>query len=299
MPGNPRGLRREPVTSPRMGSERRSHPRVTAHLKRADGTGLAPEKILLTKPLPLQILSDAGAPFSFPSRFATLLPADFMFIPLKDINPSRRYPIVNISLIIANVALFFYQLSLQFTLTPRAYAEFLSSYSTVPARLPAYFAGHGTFEMAFLPILTSMFLHSGFLHIAGNMLFLWVFGDNVEDFFGHIPYLFFYLFCGVGAALAHAFFNLYSPVPALGASGAISGVMGAYILLYPRSRILTLVFVFLLPIPAVIFIGEWFLVQFLAGINTLGGGSSGGVAVMAHLGGFLLGMLITAIVRWR
>src|SRR5438094_7954002 len=144
-----------------------------------------------------------------------------MFIPLKDINPSRTYPIVNISLIIANIALFFYQLSLQFTLTPRAYAEFLSSYSTVPARLPAYLAGHGTFEMAFLPILTSMFLHSGFLHIAGNMLFLWIFGDNVEDFFGHIPYLFFYLFCGIGAALAHAFFNLYSRVPALGASGAI------------------------------------------------------------------------------
>jgi membrane associated rhomboid family serine protease len=222
-----------------------------------------------------------------------------MFIPLKDINPSRSYPIVNISLIIANVALFLYELSLEVTLTPRAYAEFLTSYSTVPARLPAYFAGHGTFEMAFLPILTSMFLHSGFLHIAGNMLFLWIFGDNVEDFFGHIPYLFFYLFCGIGAGLAHAFFNLYSRVPALGASGAISGVMGAYILLYPRARILTLVFVFLLPIPAVVVLGEWFLVQFLAGINTLGGGSSGGVAVMAHLGGFVLGMLITAIVRWR
>src|SRR5205807_3505173 len=176
-----------------------------------------------------------------------------MFIPLKDINPSQTYPIVNISLIIANIALFFYQLSLQFTLTPRAYAEFLSSYSTVPARLPAYLAGHGTFEMAFLPILTSMFLHSGFLHIAGNMLFLWIFGDNVEDFFGHIPYLFFYLVCGVGAGLLHVLFNLHSNLPAIGASGAISGVMGAYILLYPRARILTLVFIFPLPVPAVIF----------------------------------------------
>lgn len=222
-----------------------------------------------------------------------------MFIPLKDINPSRSYPFVNISLIIANVAFFFYELSLQFTMTPRAYAAFLSSYSTIPARIPSYFAGHGTFEMAFLPILTSMFLHSGFLHIAGNMLFLWIFGDNVEDFFGHIQYLFFYLVCGIGAGLAHTFFNLYSHVPALGASGAISGVMGAYILLYPRARILTLVFIFLLPIPAVVVLGEWFLVQFLAGINTLGGGPSGGVAVMAHVGGFLLGILITAIVRWR
>jgi len=257
------------------------------------------KNVLLTSLLPLQTLSDAPAAFSFPSWFATLLRAYFMFIPLRDINPSRSYPFVNISLIIANVALFVYQLSLQFTLAPRAYAAFLLSYSTVPARIPSYFAGHGTFETAFLPILTSMFLHSGFLHLAGNMLFLWIFGDNVEDFFGHFAYLFFYLFCGMGAGLSHAFFNLYSHVPALGASGAISGVMGAYILLYPRARILTLVFVFLLPIPAVVVLGEWFLVQFLAGINTLGGGSSGGVAVMAHLGGFILGMLITAIVRWR
>lgn len=223
-----------------------------------------------------------------------------MFIPLKDINPSRSYPFINISLLIANVALFFYQLSLQFSITPKGYATFLTTYSMVPARIPSFLDGHGTLEMAFLPFLTSMFLHSGFLHIAGNMLFLWIFGDNVEDFFGHIPYLFFYLVCGIGAGLVHVLFNLYSHVPALGASGAISGVMGAYILLFPRARILTLVFVFLLPIPAVFVLGEWFLGQFLLGINTtLGGGSSGGVAVMAHVGGFLLGMLITAVVRWR
>lgn len=222
-----------------------------------------------------------------------------MFIPLKDINPSRRYPFVNISLIVLNIALFFYELSLQFSMTPKAYDAFIAGYSTIPARLPAFFAGHGTFEMAFLPILTSMFLHSGFLHIAGNMLFLWIFGDNVEDFFGHIPYLFFYLVCGIGAGLTHILFNLFSRTPALGASGAISGVMGAYILLYPRARILTLVFVFLLPIPAVFVLGEWFLGQFLLGMNVVGGGTSGGVAVMAHIGGFLLGMFITAIVRWR
>ena len=111
--------------------------------------------------------------------------------------------------------------------------------------------------------------------------------------------MFFYFVCGIGAGLTHILFNLYSHVPALGASGAISGVMGAYILLYPRARILTLVFVFLLPIPAVFVLGEWFLGQFLAGMNVLGGGTSGGVAVMAHIGGFLLGMLITAIIRWR
>ena len=221
-----------------------------------------------------------------------------MFIPLKDINPSRSYPFVNITLIVANVAVFFYQLSLQFTMAPRAYAAFLSTYATVPARVPAYFAGHGTLEATFLPIVTSMFLHTELVHIAGNMLFLWIFGDNVEDFFGHIPYLLFYFICGIGAGLAHVLFNFYSHVPAIGASGAISGVMGAYILLYPRARILTLVFVFLLPMPAVLVLGEWFLGQFLLGISTLGGGPSGGIAVMAHVGGFLLGILITAIVRW-
>jgi membrane associated rhomboid family serine protease len=138
-----------------------------------------------------------------------------------------------------------------------------------------------------------MFLHSGIAHIAGNMLFLWIFGDNVEDFFGHIPYLFFYLVCGIGAGLLHVLFNLHSTLPALGASGAISGVMGAYLILYPGSRVLTLVFIFLVPIPAVIILGYWFLLQFLAGISSLGASATGGVAWWAHVGGFLLGMLLT------
>lgn len=220
-----------------------------------------------------------------------------MFIPLKDLNPSRTYPFINITLIVVNAVVFFYQLSLQFTLSPRAYQAYLLDYATVPARIPAFLSGHATFQMAFLPLFTSMFLHSGLLHIAGNMLFLWIFGDNVEDFFGHLPYLFFYTVCGIGAGLIHSLFNFYSRVPALGASGAISGVMGAYILLYPRSRVLTLVFIFLLPIPAVFVLGEWFIVQFLSGMNALGSGASGGVAWMAHIGGFLLGILITAMMK--
>jgi len=222
-----------------------------------------------------------------------------MFIPLKDLNPSRTYPFVNITLIVANVAVFLYEVSLQLTLSPRAYAALLGTYSTVPARFPAFLSGHTSFEVAFLPLLTSMFLHSGLAHIIGNMLFLWIFGDNVEDFFGHIPYLFFYTICGIGAGLVHVAFNVNSRIPALGASGAISGVMGAYILLYPRARVLTLVFIFLLPIPAVFVLGEWFLMQFLSGITSLGVNVSGGVAVWAHIGGFLLGMLITAMVRRR
>jgi membrane associated rhomboid family serine protease len=218
-----------------------------------------------------------------------------VFIPLKDLNPRRSYPIVNTTLILVNVLVFFYQ----YTLPPYAFKTFMIANATVPARFPAWLSGHAPFEAAFLPLLTSMFLHSGIAHIAGNMLFLWIFGDNVEDFYGHFTYLLFYLVCGIGSGLLHVLFNLNSAVPALGASGAISGVMGAYALLYPRSRILTLVFIFLVPIPAVIILGYWFILQFLSGISSLavGAGASGGVAWWAHVGGFLLGMLITSMAR--
>jgi rhomboid family protein len=222
-----------------------------------------------------------------------------MFIPLKDLNPSRTYPFVNITLIFANVVIFLYQVGLEATLPRRAFDALLLSYSTVPARFPAYLAGHVSFEVSFVPLLTSMFLHSGFLHLAGNMLFLWIFGDNVEDFFGHVGYFFFYLVCGIGAGLLHVVFNFHSNIPAVGASGAISGVMGAYMLLYPRARILTLVFIFPLPVPAVVFLGLWYVMQFLAGLSTIGAKVTGGVAVWAHVGGFLLGMLLTTMVRRR
>ena len=218
-----------------------------------------------------------------------------MFIPLKDNNPSRSYPVVNITLLFANVVVFLYQLALP----PYDQKLFILSNATIPARIPAFLDGHVGFEAAFLPLITSMFLHSGFLHLAGNMLFLWIFGDNVEDTFGHLPYLFFYLVCGLGAGLLHVLFNLGSTIPALGASGAISGVMGAYMVLYPRERILTLVFIFVVPIPAVFILGYWFLLQFLAGIDALGTSAKGGVAVWAHVGGFLLGVLLTQVARRR
>ena len=218
-----------------------------------------------------------------------------MFIPLKDNNPSRSYPVVNITLLFANVVVFLYQLALP----PYDQKLFLLSNATIPARIPSFLDGHVGFEAAFLPLITSMFLHSGFLHLAGNMLFLWIFGDNVEDTFGHLPYLFFYLGCGLGAGLLHILFNLGSTIPALGASGAISGVMGAYMVLFPRERILTLVFIFVVPIPAVFILGYWFLLQFLAGIDALGTSAKGGVAVWAHVGGFLLGVLLTQVLRRR
>jgi membrane associated rhomboid family serine protease len=212
-----------------------------------------------------------------------------MFIPLKDLNPRRTFPIVNITLILLNVAVFVYQL----TLPPPAFKAFVMANATVPSHFLALLNGHSSFEAAFLPLLASMFLHSGILHIAGNMLFLWIFGDNVEDFFGHLPYLFFYLVCGIGAGVLHVLFNLTSALPALGASGAISGVMGAYLILYPRERILTLVFIFLIPIPAVVILVYWFLLQFLSGVTSLAAVQTGGVAWWAHVGGFLIGMLIT------
>jgi membrane associated rhomboid family serine protease len=219
-----------------------------------------------------------------------------MFIPLRDENPSGKFAFVNIGLILMNVAVFLYQL----TLTPHAERIFITANSMVPARIPALLNGYGSFEATFLPLLTSMFLHAGPAHILGNMLFLWIFGDNVEAAFGHFWYLVFYFVCGVGSGLAHIAFNLNSQIPALGASGAISGVLGAYMVLEPRNRILTWIgFIFVVPVPAVVVLGVWFLLQFLSGIGSLGTAVNGGVAVWAHIGGFLLGLFITLAVRRR
>jgi membrane associated rhomboid family serine protease len=214
-----------------------------------------------------------------------------MFIPLKDLNPRQTYPVVNTLLILSNVIVFLYEL----TLSHRQLQAFELANATIPNHIRLALNGHGSLEAALLTILTSMFMHSGFMHIAGNMLFLWIFGDNVEDYFGHIPYLLFYFACGIGSGLAHIIFNYNSPLPALGASGAISGVMGAYIVLYPRARVLTLVFIFFIPIPAFIILGYWFLLQFLAGVTSVGAVATGGVAWWAHIGGFIMGMVITGL----
>ncbi len=213
-------------------------------------------------------------------------------IPLKDINPSRSTPFVNIALILINVAVFFYQA----TLPIRAQKAFIFAYGTIPAKIPALLAGHGSVQIALEPLFTSMFLHGGLMHLLGNMLFLYIFGDNIEDYFGHIGYLLFYLVCGVSSGLVHVLFNLTSAIPAIGASGAVSGVMGAYILLFPRARILTFFFIFLIPVPAFLILGYWFVFQFL---EALEGDPTGGVAVWAHVGGFLFGMLITVILGRR
>lgn len=216
-------------------------------------------------------------------------------IPLKDINPTKSFPFVNVVLISANVLVFFYQL----TLSPHAAKAFILANATIPARLPSFLAGHAPASVALFPLFSSMFLHGGLMHLLGNMLFLYIFGDNVEDAFGHIGYLFFYLLCGIGSGLIHVMFNWGSGIPALGASGAISGVMGAYAVMFPNHRILTFFFIFLIPVPAILILGYWFVLQFVAGINGLGMATAGGVAWWAHIGGFLMGVVIAWVAKKR
>jgi membrane associated rhomboid family serine protease len=215
-------------------------------------------------------------------------------IPLKDLTPRRSFPAVTLLLIAANAVVFFYQISL-----PAKAADVLvRTYGLVPIRIQYALAGvhHVTLARAFVPLFTCMFLHGGWLHIIGNMWFLWIFGANVEDRFGPVVYLFFYLVCGLGSGLSQVLFSWGSSIPSIGASGAISGVLGAYVVFFPGSRILTLVTLliiwFLARIPAIVFIGLWFIMQFLSGLGSLGAVNAGGVAWWAHVGGFALGAII-------
>lgn len=212
-------------------------------------------------------------------------------IPLRDTIPSRTVPIVNYTLIIINGLVFFYQLTLGAGLP-----YFVTRYGIVPARFfnPQLF-GQDLFGAAVLPLITFMFLHGGWFHFIGNMLYLWIFGDNVEDRIGHVRYLMFYLLCGLVSGLVQLFIYPSSHLPIVGASGAIAGVMGGYLLLYPFARVVTLFFFFffvqIIEIPALFFLGFWFLFQFLSGSLSLAG-EGGGVAWWAHIGGFVWGALL-------
>lgn len=217
-------------------------------------------------------------------------------IPLKDMTPRRSLPVITLLLIAVNVAVFVHQIFLP----PQASEAFIRTYALVPSKISLALAGrHYTLPEAFLPLFTSMFLHAGILHILGNMWFLWIFGGNVEDRMGSLPYLLFYLVCGIGSGVSQLVFSWGSRIPALGASGAISGVLGAYVMFFPGSRILTLVPLFIIwftaRIPALIFIGLWFIAQFLSGVGTLGATNTGGVAWWAHIGGFLMGLLFARV----
>ena len=216
-------------------------------------------------------------------------------IPLRDTIPSKTFPVVTIFLIILNSAVFFYEVTLGPLLS-----TFVARYGIIPLRFfhPSYFH-EGFFEGALVPLITFMFLHGGWIHIISNMLFLWIFGDNVEDRMGHVYYLFFYLICGLISGVVQLLISPSSQLPIIGASGAVAGVMGAYLLLYPFAKVVTLFFflffIDIVHIPAFFFLGFWFLIQFFSGSFSLLGGSStegGGVAWWAHIGGFLSGVVL-------
>jgi len=225
-------------------------------------------------------------------------------IPLRDANPVRRFPIVTIGLIGACVVAFAYELGTQSTGGDAALEQLFRQYALIPADLTAAY-GSGSADRTsgqLLTIVTSMFLHGGWLHLIGNMLYLWIFGNNVEDRFGRIRFLLFYLLGGTVAALSQVLVSPGSDVPVIGASGAIAAVLGAYLVLYPGARILSLVFLGffyqLLQVPAIIVLGLWFLLQLIDGIASLGVESSAsGVALFEHIGGFLTGVAIGLVVR--
>jgi membrane associated rhomboid family serine protease len=202
-------------------------------------------------------------------------------IQLRDIIPSRTTPVVTVTLIAINTLAFLYELSLG-----EGVEAFIRTWAVVPA------------DFSIVTLFSSMFLHGGILHVGGNMLYLWIFGDNVEDRMGHGRFLTFYLGCGVAAALAQTYASPASSVPMVGASGAIAGVMGAYFVLYPHSRIVTLIplfiFIQIIEVPAIFFLGIWFLMQFLSGVGSIAeaaDGTSGGIAFWAHAAGFVAGLV--------
>lgn len=220
-------------------------------------------------------------------------------IPLKNMMARRSVPLMTILIIVANVLVFIHQV----TISNAANEAFIRTFGVVPLRMQLALTAHRySLAEAFIPLFTCMFLHGGFLHILGNMWFLWIFGGAVEDRLGAFPYLLFYLVCGIGSGIAQAAFSWGSTVPAIGASGAISGILGAYVVYFPASRIFTLVplflFFFTVQVPALVFIGLWFAVQFLSGLSAINAphaASMGGVAWWAHVGGFVLGVLLAKI----
>ena len=218
-------------------------------------------------------------------------------IPLRDTNPSKTIPFVNYILIIVNVVAFLLEWSLgKFT------NEAVIHLGLIPAR---FFSDVHTLHvsaMTFVPFLSSMFLHGGWLHLLGNMLFLYIFGDNVEDRFGHFRYVVFYVVAGLAAAATQVYINASSEIPMVGASGAIAGVLGSYVCMFPKAKVTTLIPIFfffqIVELPAYIFLGLWFVMQIFSGMMSLGiGADAGGVAWWAHIGGFAAGAVLFGFLR--
>ena len=219
-------------------------------------------------------------------------------IPIRDRNPSGSFPYVTIGIIIVNILIFLYELSLGSGL-----GEFIMKFGVVPLKVSYYSQVPDlTFINTFFPFISSMFLHGGFIHLIGNMWFLWIFGDNIEDKLGHFKFIAFYFLCGIIASSVHVFFNSQSNVPCVGASGAIAGVLGAYMVTFPRARVVTIVplFVFIqvMELPAIVVLGFWFVIQFFNGAASITASASGtSVAWWAHVGGFAAGVMILYIIR--
>jgi len=224
--------------------------------------------------------------------------------PLKDELPTRTTPLITVGLIALNVLAYLYQLSLEVGGTSegaRAAEAFVMEFGLIPCHLTGACPTASDLPSPLVTVFTSMFLHGGLFHIGGNLLYLWIFGNNVEDTLGHARFAVFYLASGVAAAATQTIVGPGSHVPMIGASGAISGVLGAYIVLFPHANVLTLVifgfFFRIVRIPAVIVLGLWMLVQIVSGLGSLGAG--GGVAWFAHIGGFLAGMVLLLVLRPR
>src|SRR5580693_453193 len=214
-------------------------------------------------------------------------------LPIRDDQPRYSTPFVTRFLIVLNLAIFL----LEYALEPQSLKLLVHQFGVVPYHLAAFLGGSSRYSLlaVVLPFFTSMFLHGSWMHVIGNMWFLYIFGDNVEDYLGHFKYLVFYLLAGLIAMSTQVLVSLHSSVPTVGASGAIAGVLGAYFILYPKARVLTWFFVFVLWVPAWIILGYWFALQFLSGTATLlafQGQNIGGVAFWAHVGGFISGALL-------
>ena len=217
-------------------------------------------------------------------------------IPIRDTVRSRSAPVVTVALIVVNVLVFLHEIALGPHLE-----RFVYAYGLIPRRF-VYWQGDPFDPLRFLPLFTSMFWHGGWLHLIGNMLYLWIFGDNVEDRLGHLRYLLFYVLAGAAAGITHVALSPSSNLPTVGASGAIAAVLGAYLVTYPRARVLTLIPIFIFPwfveIPAFIYLVFWFVMQLLEGIGTLGTSvETGGVAVWAHVGGFVAGVVLMKLMQ--
>ncbi|MBI4824967.1 MAG: rhomboid family intramembrane serine protease [Nitrospirae bacterium] len=213
-------------------------------------------------------------------------------IPYKDDNPTSTFPFVTIMLIVANMYVFFYTIT--HMSNPDDYKNIVYSYGAIPSYLLSFDKLQPIHPS--LTVFTSMFMHGGFLHLGSNMLYLWIFGNNIEDTLGHFMFLIFYILCGIAAAYAHAFTAPSSLMPMIGASGAVSGVLGAYILMFPRAKVYTLIFlgffIQVIRLPAYFVIGFWIIIQLLNGVVSKGVADQGGVAWFAHIGGFLFGLAL-------